>query len=51
MSKTGASAPSLVVQPCLVFFGTVEPLITATSLQRPLFFRPGGQKIHTLTVA
>ena len=50
MSKTGASAPSLVVQQCLVFFGTVEPLITTTSLERPPFFRPGGQKIHALTL-
>ena len=45
MSKTGASGPSLVVQQCLVFFGTVEPLLTATSL-----FRPVRQKIHTLTL-
>ena len=29
---------------------TVKPLLTATSLQWPLFFRPGGQKIHTLTL-
>ena len=29
---------------------TVEPPLTATSLHRLLFFRPGGQKIHTLTL-
>ena len=28
----------------------VEPALTATSLQRPLFVRPGGQKINTLTL-
>ena len=27
-----------------------KPPLTATSLQRPLFFGPGGQKFHTLTL-
>ena len=32
------------------FPDTVEPSLTATSLQRPLFFNPADKKIHSLTL-
>ena len=34
----------------LQIYCTVEPPLAGTRKQRPLFFRPGGQKIHTLTL-